>query len=146
MDCTTPGFSVHHQLLKLAQTHVHWVGDAIQPSHPLSFPSHPAFRLPSIRVFFSESILHIRWPKYWSFTISISLSNEHSGLISHRLVWSPCSSRDSQESSPTPQFKSINSLALSLLYGPTLTSIHDYWKNHSFDCTDLCWQCNVSAF
>ena len=62
------------------------------------------------------------------------------------MVWSPCSPRDSQESSPTPQFKSINSSAFSLLYGPTLTSIHDYWKNHSFDFTDLCWQSNVSAF
>ena len=60
--------------------------------------------------------------------------------------WSPCSPRDSQESSPIPQFKSINSLALSFLYSPTLTSIHDYWKNHNFDYTDLCWQSNVSAF
>ena len=59
------------------------------------------------------------------------------------LVWSPCSPRDSQESSPAPQFKSISSSALSLLYGPTLTSVHDYWKNHSFYCTDLCWQCDV---
>ena len=62
------------------------------------------------------------------------------------LVWSPCYPRDSQESSPTPQFKSISSLVLSLLYGPTLTFIHDYWKNHSFDYTDPCWQSNVSAF
>ena len=76
----------------------------------------------SIRVFSNESVLHIRWPKYWSF------------------------SPFSQESSPTPQFKSISSLALSLLYGPTLTSTHDHWKNHSFDSTDLCRQSNVSAF
>ena len=62
------------------------------------------------------------------------------------MVWSPCSPRDSQESSPTSQLKSINSSAFSLLYGPALTSIHDYWKNHSFDFTDLCWQSNVSAF
>ena len=85
---------------------------------------------PSIRIFSSESVLCIR---YWSF--SISPSNEYSGLISFRidLVGSPYSPRDSQESSSTPQFKSINSLALSLLYGPTLTSMYDYWKNHSFD-------------
>ena len=99
--------------------------------HPLLLPS----IFPSIRVFSNESLLHIRWPKFWSFTFSISPSNEHPGLISFRMeiVESPCCSRDSQESSPTPQFKSINSLALSFLYGPTLTSIHDYWKNHSFD-------------
>ena len=91
---------------------------------------------PSIRVFSNESVLHIRWPKYGSFSFSISPSNEYSGLISFRMHWlvgSPCSPRDSQESSPTPQFKSINSLVLSFLYSPTLTSIHDYWKNHSLD-------------
>ena len=80
---------------------------------------------PSIRVFSSESVLHIRWSKYWSFSFSISLSSEHPD----GLVGSPCSPRDSQESSPAPQFKSINSSALSFLYGPTLTSIRDYWKN-----------------
>ena len=91
---------------------------------------------PSIRVFSSESVLCIRWPKYWSFNFSISPSNEYSGLISFRmdcldfLAWI---SRDSQESSPTPQFKSINSSVLSFLDGPTLTSIHGYWKNHNFD-------------
>ena len=72
--------------------------------------------------------------------------NPRADLLQNGLVGSPCSPRDSQESSPTPQFKSINSLALSFLYGPTLTSIHDYWKNHSFDLMDLCWQSNVSAF
>ena len=85
---------------------------------------------PSIRVFSNESVLHIRWPKYWSFSFNISPSNEYSGLIT---IGSPCSPRDSQESSPTPQFKSINSSALSFLYSPTLTSIHDHWKNHSLD-------------
>ena len=83
---------------------------------------------PSIRVF-SESALHIRWPKYWSFILGISPYSEYSGLISFRLVWSACSLRDSQESSPAPQFRSINSLVFSLFYGPTLTSIYDYWKN-----------------
>ena len=86
---------------------------------------------PSIRVFSNESVLCIRCPMYWSFSFSICPSNEYSGLISFCLVWSPYSSMDSQESSPKPQFKSINSSALSLLYGPTLTSIHDYI--HSFD-------------
>ena len=103
---------------------------------------------PSIKAFSNESVLHIRWPKYWSFSFSISPSNEYSGLISFRMDWvgSPCCPRDSQESSPTPQFKSINSFVLSFLYNPTLTSIHDYWKNHSLDETDHCWQSNVSAF
>ena len=105
---------------------------------PLLLPS----IFPSIRVSSSESAFHIRWPKYWSFSFSISPSNGYSGLISGY----PCSPRDSQESSPTPQFKSINSLLLSFLYSLTLTSVHDYWKNYSLDYTDLCWQSNVSAF
>ena len=85
-----------------------------------------------------------------SFSFSISPPNEYSGLISFRIDWFDLlvreSPRDSQESSPTPQFKSINSLELSLSYGSTLTSIHDYWKNHSFDHMDLCQQSDVSAF
>ena len=95
--------------------------------HPLLFlPS----IFPSIRVFSNESVLRIRWPKYWSFSFSISPSNAYLGMISFRMDWLelPCSPRDSQESSPTSQFKSINSMALSFLYSPTLTSIHDYWK------------------
>ena len=90
--------------------------------------------LPSIRVFSNESALCIRWPKYWSF--SVSPSNEYSRLISFRIDWFdwyPCSPRDSQESSLAPQFKSINPSVLSLLYCPTLTSAHDHRKNHSFD-------------
>ena len=96
----------------------------------------------------NESTLHMKWPKCWSFSFSISPSKEHPGLIFFRmdLVGSPCSPRDSQESSPTSQFKSINSSALSFLHSPTLTSIHDCWKNHTCDETDLCWQSNVSAF
>ena len=82
---------------------------------------------PSIRVFSNESALCIRWLKYWSFSFNISPSNEYSQLISFRMDWLE-SLRDSQESSPTPQFKSINSLALSFLHSPTLTSIHVYWK------------------
>ena len=82
MGCSTPGFPVHYQLPELAQTHVHQVGDAIQPSHPLSSPSPPAFNLSHNLIFSSESTLCIRWPKYWSFSLSISPSNEYSGLIS----------------------------------------------------------------
>ena len=84
---STPGLPVHHQLPEFTQTHVHRVGDAIQPSHPLSSPSPPAPNPPSIRVFSSESTLHMRWPKYWSFSFSISPSNEHPGLISFRMDW-----------------------------------------------------------
>ena len=83
MDCSTPGLSVHHQLPKSTQIHVDRVGDAIQPSHPLSSPSPSIF--PSIRVFSNESVLCIRWLKYWSFSFSISSSNEYSGLISFRM-------------------------------------------------------------
>ena len=95
----------------------------------------------SIRVFSSESTLRMKWPKYWSFSFSISPSNENPGLISLRmgLIGSLCSPRDSQESSPTPQFKSINSLALSFLHSSTLTSVHDHRKNHSLGYIDLCW-------
>ena len=87
MDCSMPGFPVHHQFPEPAQTHVHRVGDTMQPSHPL----HPLLLLPSIfpsiRVFSTESVLHIRWPKYWSFSFSISPSNEYSGLISFKIDW-----------------------------------------------------------
>ena len=107
--------------------------ESVMPSNHLIL-CHPLLLLPSIfpsiRVFSNESVLQIRWPNYWSLSFSISPSNEYSGLI---LVGSPCCPRDSQESSPKPQFKSINSSALTFLYCPTLTSIHDYWKNHSFD-------------
>ena len=88
---------------------------------------------PSIRIFSNESVPHIRWPKYWSFSFSISPSNEYSRLISFRMDWlDHLTIQGTLKSSPTPQFKSINSLALSFLYSPTLTSIHDYWKNQSF--------------
>ena len=99
---------------------------------------------PSIKVFSNESALHIRGPKYWSFSFNISPSNEHPGLISFRMDWLDLLAV--QESSPTLNFKSINSSVLSPLYSPILTSIHDYWKNHSLDQMDFCWQNNVSAF
>ena len=87
---------------------------------------------PSIRVFSNKSILHMRWPKYWSFRFSISPSNEHPGLISFRIDWfDVLAVQRTLKSLPTPQFKSINSSVLSFLYSPTLTSIHDHWKNDS---------------
>ena len=89
---------------------------------------------PSIRVFSNECVLRIRWPEYWNFSFSISPSNEYSGLISLRMdSLYLLAVQGTQESSPTPQFKSINSSVLSFLYSPTLTSIGDYWKNHSLD-------------
>ena len=115
------------QLLELAQIHVHWVSDAIQPSYPLSFPSPSAFSFSSIKVYPNESTLCIRWPKYWSFSLSISPSNEYSGLISYRMDWlDPLAVQGTLKSSTTPQFKSINSSVLSFLYSLTITSIHDY--------------------
>ena len=87
MDYSTLSYPVHHQLPQLAQIHVHWVGDAIQPSHPLSSPFLLPSIFPSIRVFSNESVLCIKWPKYWSFSFSISPSNEQSELISLRIDW-----------------------------------------------------------
>uniref|UniRef100_A0AC11ED18 Uncharacterized protein n=2 Tax=Ovis aries TaxID=9940 RepID=A0AC11ED18_SHEEP len=87
MDCSTPGFPVCHQLLELAQTNVHQIGDSIQPSHPLLSPSPPAFNLSQHQNLFNESVLRIRWPKYWSFSFSISPSSEYSGLISFKIDW-----------------------------------------------------------
>ena len=118
-------------LLKLMSIELMMPSNHLIFCHPLLFlPS----TFPSIRVFSNESVLLIRWPKYWSFSFNISPSNEYSGLISFRTDWLDLlQSKNSQESSPTPQFKSINSSAFSFLFGPTLISIHDYWKNHSFD-------------
>ena len=106
--------------------------ESVMPSNPFILCCRllPPSIFPSIRVFCSESALHIRWPKYSSFSFSINPSSE---FLYNWLVGSPCSPRGSQESLPTPWFKTINSSAHSFLYGPTLTSIHDYWKNHSFD-------------
>ena len=117
MDCSTPGFPVLHYLPEFAQTHVHWVSDAIQPSQSSVIPfSSCSQSFPLSGSFQMNQFFFISWPKYWSFSFSISPSNEYSGLISFRMDWlDPCSPRDSQESSPTPQFKSINSSALSFM-------------------------------
>ena len=124
MDCSTPGLPVHHQLPELTQTYVHWVGDAIQPSHPLVIPFSCLQSFPS-----SESSLVT-----WLFTTGGQNIGDSAPVLPINIQdWLPCTPRDSQESSPTPQFKSINSSALSLLHSPTLTSIHDHRKNHSLD-------------
>ena len=128
MDCSMPGFPVHHQLPELAQTHVHRVGDAIQPSHPLSSASPRTFNLSQHQSLFQwvssshqvAKLLEFQ-PQHQSFQCIF-----RTDFLKDGLVGSPCSPRDSQESSPTPQFKSRYSLALSFLYSPTLISIHDH--------------------
>ena len=134
MDCRISGFPVHYQLPEPTQTHVHHVGDAIQPSHPLSSPSPPNSIFPRTRVFSHESVLRMRWPKYLSFSCNISPSNEHPGLISFRRDWLDLIKvQGTLMSLLQHQFRSISSSALSFLYSPTLTSIHDHRKNHSLD-------------
>ena len=135
MDCGASGLPVHHQLPEFTQTHVHWVGDAIQPSHPLSSPSPPAFNLSQNQGIFQwVSSLH-QVAKELEFQLQHQFLQWifKTDFLQDELIESPGSPRGSQESSPTPQFKSINSSALSFLYSSTLTFIHDYWKNHSFD-------------
>ena len=129
-------FMISQTLLKLKST------ESLIPSTHLIF-CHPLLLLPSIfpsiMVFSNELILHIRWPKYWSF--SISPSNEYSVLISFRIDWFDLLAvQGTEEFSPVPEFESISFSVLSFLYGPTLTSIHDYWKNYSIDYMDLCWK------
>ena len=111
--------------------------ELVMPSNHLILCS-PFLLLPSvflsIRVFSNESVFRFRWPRYWSFSFNISPSNEYSGLISFKIDWfDHLESKGLSRVFPTPQFKSINSLALSFLYGPTRTFVHDCWKNHSFD-------------
>ena len=134
MDCSTPSFPVHHQLLDMLKL---MSMESVMPSNHLIL-CHPLLLLPSIfpsiRVFSKESVLRITWSKYWSFSFNISPSNEYSGLTSFRMDWLHLLAvQGTLESSPTTQFKSINSSVLSFLYSAALISIHDYWKNHSFD-------------
>ena len=135
MNHSTPGLPVHHQLPEFTQTHIHQVSDAIQPSHPLSSPSPPAFNISQHQGLFQWVSSSHEVAKVLEFQLQHhSLQrNPRADLLQNGLVGSPCSPRDSQESSPTPQFKNINSSALSLLHSPTLTSIHDHRKNHSLD-------------
>ena len=137
--CATPWTAAHQASLSITNSQSLLKLMSIKSVTPSNHPilCYPLLLLPSIfpsiRVFSSESVLCIWWPKYWSFSFSISPSNEYSGLISFRIDWFDLLVRDSQESTPTPQFKSINSSVLSFLCSPTLPSIHDYWKNYSFD-------------
>ena len=131
---STPGLPVHHQLLEPTQTHVHWVGDAIQPSYPLSSPSPPAPNPSQHQGLFqwvnsSHQVAKVLEFQLWHQSFQWTPRTD----LQDGLVGSPCSPRDSQESSPTPQSKSINSSVPSFLYSPTLTPTHDHWKNHSLD-------------
>ena len=147
MDYITPGHHVPHHLLKLTQVHVHCT---VMPSSPLILwclllllPS----IFPRIGDFSNEMTVHIRWPKYWSFSFSISPSNKYSGLISLMIYWFDLLAVQGTFRSPlAPQFEGINSLAFCLLYSPVLTTIHDHWEDHSLDNLDLCRQNNGSDF
>ena len=135
MNCSTPGLPVHHQLPEFTQTHIHRVGDAIQPSHPLKSPS-PASPNPSQHKGLFQcvnSLLEVAKVLEFQLQHHSFQRIPRADLLQNGLVGSPLSPRDSQESSPTPQFKSINSLVLSFLHSPTLTSIHYHRKNHNLD-------------
>ena len=145
MDCSTPGLSVHHEHPELTQTHVPRVSDAIQPSHPLLSPS-PAFNLSQQRVFSNESVLNIRWPKYWSF--SISPFNKYSGLISFRMDWldllavqETLKSLFSHHSSKASIFRHSAFFIVQLSH-PYITT----GKTTALTRWTFCWQINVSAF
>ena len=135
MDCSKPGLPVHHQLPEFAQIHVHQVSDAIQPFNSLSSPSPSAFNLSQHQDLFQWVKSSHQVAKVLEFQLQHQSFQWifRTDFLQYWLVGSPCSPSDSQESSPTPQSKSTNSLALSFFYSPTLTSIHDYWKNHSLD-------------
>ena len=135
MNRSTPGLPVHHQLPEFTQTHVHWISDAIQPSHLLLSPSPPAPNPSQHQSLFQWVNSSHEVAKVLEFQLQHHSfqRNPRADLLQNGLVGSPCSPRDSQESSPTPRFKSINFSALSFLHSLTLTSIHDHWKNHSLD-------------
>ena len=134
-DCSRPGFPVYHQYLELTQTHVYQVGDAIQPSNRLSSLFPPTCNLSQHQGVFQWVSSSHQEAKVLEFQVQHQSFQwtPRTDLLEDALIGSPCSPRDSQESSPTPQVKSINSSVFSFLYGPTLTSIHDYWEIHSFD-------------
>ena len=142
VDCSTPGFPVLHRLPELAQTQVHWVSDAIQPSHPLSYPSPPAFNLSQHQGLFKwvTSLHQVAILNYWSFSFSISPSNEYSGLISFRINWLDLLAVQGTLKSLLQHHSSKASiLPRSAFFIVQLTFIHDCWKNHSFDYMDFCW-------
>ena len=135
INCSTWGLPVHHRLLEFTKTHIYRVSDAIQPSHPLMSPAPPAPNPSQHQSLFQWVNSSHEVAKVLEFQLQHQSFQWTSStdLLWDGLVGSPCSPRDSQEYSPTPQFKSINSSLLSFLHSPTLTSIHDYWKNHSLD-------------
>ena len=135
MNRSMPGLPVHHQLPEFTQTHVHRVSDAIQPSHPLASLSPPAPNPSQHQSLFQWVNSSHEVAKVLEFQLlhHCFRRNPRADLLQNGPVGSPCSPRDSQESSPAPQFKSTNSSALSFLHSPTLTSIHDHRKNHSLD-------------
>ena len=139
MNCSTPGFPALHHLLEFAQTHIRWISDAIQPSHPLSSPSASAFNFSSIRVFFNDLTLPIRWPKYWSFSFSISPCNKYSGLISFRIGWFDLLAvqgtlkRLFQHRGSKASILQCSAFFMAQLSHPYVTT----GKNHSFDYTDF---------
>ena len=134
MDCSTPGFPVHLQLLELAQTHVHQVSDAIQPSHPLSSPSPPVLNLSQHQGLFQKSPLRIRWPKYWSFSFNIIPSKEYPGLISFRMDWLDLLAVQGTLKSLFQHHSSKASiLRHSAFFTVQLSHPYDHWKNHSLD-------------
>ena len=143
-----PGLPVHHKLPEFTQTHAHWVGDAIQSSHLLSSPSPPAPNPSQHQGLFQWVNSSHEVAKVSEFQLQHQSFQwtPRTDLLQDGLVGSPCSPRDSQESSPTPQFKSMNFSVLSFLHSPTVRSMHDHWINHSLDGMDLCWQNNVSGF
>ena len=133
MNCSTPGLPVHHQLLEFTQTHVHRIGDAIQPSHPLSSTSPPSHNPSSIRVFSNESTLCIRWPKYGSFSFSIIPSKEHPGLMSFRIDWLDLLAVQGTLKSLLQHHSSKASILRCSAFFTVQLSIHDHRKNHSLD-------------
>ena len=148
MDCSLPGSSVHGILQARI---LEWIAISFSRGYfwpgnqtPVSciagrfFTDWAMREAPSIMVFSNESVLRIRWPKYWSSASILPMNTQDWSPLGWS-GWISLLSKDSQESSPIPQFKSINSSVLSFLYSPTLTSIHDYWKNQSFEYMDLCW-------
>ena len=134
MHCSMPGFPVLHYFLELAQTHAHWIRDTIQPSHLLFSFLHVPSIFSSIRVFSNKLALHIRWSNYWSFSFSIGPSKEYSGLIFFRNDWFDSLAVQGTLKSFLQHHSSKASILRHLVgVSPTLTSIHDYWKNQSFD-------------
>ena len=146
MDCGTPGFPVLHYLPEFAQTHVDWIDDVIQPSHPLSPPS-PSHIVPSIRIFSNELALCIRWPTYWSFNLNITPSNEYSGLTSFRIDWLHFLAVQGTIKSLIQHHNSKASIIwCSAFFMIQPSHLYLTTGKISFDYTDLCQQKDVSAF